>query len=418
MPPPPSQQTDGVVWLPVPVQGLTPEPRAAHSLVTSGDHLVVFGGNDRDTLYNCVWMLSTSTWAWRNVAPAGTPPSPRSGHTAVMYGSHMVVFGGGSGWNGETFNDLHMLDVPGNVWYRPAHVGTPPSPRSGHSASLIGSKLFVFGGGDRKRSYNDLHILDLDSMSWTRPSDTGEVPLPRAGHSATSVGHLLLVFGGGSPQGSIFSDFALLDTEFTFYPSDTENASKGRVGGASTLAGAASAACDAVSDASVGSDGVPGAAAPQPSSTACSTASADAAVVVLDGASSAGAGAGAGAFTVVDRHRHHALSSTAWPPPRPTVPSFTLSDVPEVTDESEPETGAVPRLGASDAAARLSSSKTDAGPVTLSALRAHIAAMKRNDKERWDGMFAALAAMQRAHMDEYAELERRVDTVLNLHNTP
>lgn len=40
--------------------------------------------------------------------------------------------------------------------------------RGGHSVTLIGSKLIVFGGEDNNRKLlNDVHILDLDMMTWT-----------------------------------------------------------------------------------------------------------------------------------------------------------------------------------------------------------------------------------------------------------
>lgn len=70
----------------------------------------------------------------------------------------MVVFGGGEGWGAENcFNDLFVLDTrhgaaapatPGGgglavarapVWLRPSFSGTAPSPRTGHSAVVLGA---------------------------------------------------------------------------------------------------------------------------------------------------------------------------------------------------------------------------------------------------------------------------------------
>lgn len=34
----------------------------------------------------------------------------------------MFVFGGGTGWAGQTYNDLHLLDTASMVWYRYARV--------------------------------------------------------------------------------------------------------------------------------------------------------------------------------------------------------------------------------------------------------------------------------------------------------
>lgn len=43
----------------------------------------------------------------------GTPPSPRSGHSAVALGESLVVYGGMNGQDGVTFNDLFELQPGG-----------------------------------------------------------------------------------------------------------------------------------------------------------------------------------------------------------------------------------------------------------------------------------------------------------------
>ena len=41
-------------------------------------------------------------------------------------------------------------------------------------ATLVGSRVFVFGGEDaRRRSLGDLLVLDLQSMEWSSPKTTG-----------------------------------------------------------------------------------------------------------------------------------------------------------------------------------------------------------------------------------------------------
>lgn len=41
----------------------------------------------------------------------GTPPSPRSSHSAVVMGHSLVVYGGANGNDGVTFNDLFELET-------------------------------------------------------------------------------------------------------------------------------------------------------------------------------------------------------------------------------------------------------------------------------------------------------------------
>ena len=39
--------------------------------------------------------------------------------------------------------------------------------RGGHSATLVGSRLIIFGGEDRnRRLLNDVCALDLETMTW------------------------------------------------------------------------------------------------------------------------------------------------------------------------------------------------------------------------------------------------------------
>ena len=64
---------------------------------------------------------------------------------------------------------------------------TLPTKRSGHTATLIGSELFIFGGGDGNALVNDLFVFDMLSESWSQPAVTGAVPSPRSRHTAAAT---------------------------------------------------------------------------------------------------------------------------------------------------------------------------------------------------------------------------------------
>jgi hypothetical protein len=67
----------------------------------------------------------------------------------------------------------------------PPPVGTPPGPRSAHTAALYrGRYMLVFGGGSVAHCNNELHVLDLDTLEWSRLESEGPVPPPRAGAAA------------------------------------------------------------------------------------------------------------------------------------------------------------------------------------------------------------------------------------------
>jgi hypothetical protein len=130
-----------VTWHATAPVGVLPPPRAAHTAVLCESCMLVFGGNDGAGLFNDSWLLrlSDAVLKWQPMLHLGTPPTPRSGHSSVMFKTQMVVFGGGEGWGGHCFNDLYCghvdLDARRIVWMRPSFSGTPPPPRTGHTAS-------------------------------------------------------------------------------------------------------------------------------------------------------------------------------------------------------------------------------------------------------------------------------------------
>lgn len=77
--------------------------------------------------------------------------------------------------------------------------GFPPEWRDFHTACVIGSKMYIFGGRSdlhgqfhsSRDVYNDrLKALDLNTNNWEEPRVTGEAPSGRRSHSACK----LLVF--------------------------------------------------------------------------------------------------------------------------------------------------------------------------------------------------------------------------------
>lgn len=91
-----------------------------------------------------------------------------------------------------------------------APSGEAPAARGGHSATLLGSCLYVFGGGERTpRTFDDLHVLEMDEgkpMAWRciqkPPADKGgEWPEARTDHAAAAAAGMVWVMGGQDPVG-------------------------------------------------------------------------------------------------------------------------------------------------------------------------------------------------------------------------
>lgn len=61
-----------------------------------------------------------------------------------------------------------MFDARSRSWSKPVTTGQPPSPRTLHFAAVVGSRLFVFGGGGIAMTPVDdtrLHVLDLETCT-------------------------------------------------------------------------------------------------------------------------------------------------------------------------------------------------------------------------------------------------------------
>lgn len=90
----------------------------------------------------------------------GTPPKGLRGHTANLIGNKIYLFGGYDG-RGRS-NDLYILNTDTNTWSHPVESENTPTGRQRHTACVIGTKqLFIFGGFDGNKWLNDICILDI-----------------------------------------------------------------------------------------------------------------------------------------------------------------------------------------------------------------------------------------------------------------
>ncbi|KAH7058987.1 hypothetical protein B0J12DRAFT_708894 [Macrophomina phaseolina] len=83
-------------------------------------------------------------------------------------------------------------------------TGREPHPLVGATTTVLGDKLYVFGGRRLSRTRpqltNDLYELDLVRRHWTKLQTQGDIPPPRYFHSVCTLGDTKLVcYGGMSP---------------------------------------------------------------------------------------------------------------------------------------------------------------------------------------------------------------------------
>ncbi|KAL9610165.1 MAG: hypothetical protein Q9167_005119 [Letrouitia subvulpina] len=83
-------------------------------------------------------------------------------------------------------------------------TGKEPHALVGATTTILGDKLYVFGGRQLSRRRppltSDMYELDLVKRHWTKIETTGDIPAPRYFHSACALGDTKLIcYGGMSP---------------------------------------------------------------------------------------------------------------------------------------------------------------------------------------------------------------------------
>jgi hypothetical protein len=162
-----------------------PDARWGHSAVSWRGKLVLFGGCDGHYL-NDTWILDVSvlagggtrqllaTWMKLQLSSDVRPPC-RMGHTCSLVGDTLYVFGGSHSSGGQppstASNDIWKLDLSAaeRCWEQLHISGPPPAPRSSHAAMVLGDRI-VFSGGQGPPTagaigkYNSYHFVPRDSF--------------------------------------------------------------------------------------------------------------------------------------------------------------------------------------------------------------------------------------------------------------
>lgn len=183
----PSSSAPSSAAAPPPPPSPTLPPIAGHVAVAWRTSIIVAGGHTKDGRSTFeVYSLDVNTGAWSELQPKGVKPTSRGGHTATLIGDKLWVFGG-EDRSRRALADVHMLDLATMAWASPLTAGSAPSARTGHTAAAHGEFLFVFGGGSTVDCFSDLKVLNTASLQWTAVVPLGTAPKPRAGCSSAVI---------------------------------------------------------------------------------------------------------------------------------------------------------------------------------------------------------------------------------------
>jgi len=98
------------------------------------------------------------------------------------------------------------------LWSRIDAAGFKPAARQGHASVEVGRNIYVIGGCKQQiKCYNDVHLFSTENLNWQQQPLSGQLPEPRGGHSASLSGRQIVVFGGanGEETFEIFTNLTL-----------------------------------------------------------------------------------------------------------------------------------------------------------------------------------------------------------------
>ncbi|KAF8499855.1 hypothetical protein F5888DRAFT_1888794 [Russula emetica] len=163
-------------------------------------------------LDDSLYLLNLVSREWTRILVNGPGPGGRFYHTMTLVGSKLFVFGGRTAK--ERLNDIWGLDLDclnsNPFWesYEPAPGNEKPLPRSSHVSVTTGDRIIIFGGYDGQHVFNDTWSFNISTRKWTELQCTGSIPFPRAAHAAVLVGDVMYVFGGRAIDRTNLGDLA------------------------------------------------------------------------------------------------------------------------------------------------------------------------------------------------------------------
>uniref|UniRef100_A0A0E0I1D3 tRNA wybutosine-synthesizing protein 2/3/4 n=1 Tax=Oryza nivara TaxID=4536 RepID=A0A0E0I1D3_ORYNI len=176
-----------------------------HHILTFGG----FGGPGRHARRNYSLLVNPGSGLLTELKVTGSP-SPRMGHTITVVGNDIYVVGGRGGPS-EILNDIWVLERSNNRWSKVDCSGDFFRPRHRHAAAAVDRKVYVFGGLSDDGLCSCMNIMDTASIQWNVISPDDKWPCARHSHSLVSYGSKLFLFGGHDGQRAL-NDFYSFDT--------------------------------------------------------------------------------------------------------------------------------------------------------------------------------------------------------------
>ncbi|CAI0468320.1 unnamed protein product [Linum tenue] len=183
-----------------------------------------FGGKGRHARRNDSLLLDPSSGALTTL-DFGFGPSPRLGHTASVVGELVFIVGGRTDPL-NILNEVWVLDMPGKQWRLIECSGSSSfPPRHRHAAAVVGSNIYVFGGLNNDLILSSLHVFNTTNLQWEEVVANGDQPCPRHSHSMVAHASNLFMFGGHNGDQALGDLYSLDINTYTWRKEKTSGKS-------------------------------------------------------------------------------------------------------------------------------------------------------------------------------------------------
>ena len=175
-----------------------PTPRSTRSSVIDGKIYAIGGrgSNRKQQRLATVEVYDPATDTWRK---SQSLHHARDGLTTTIVAGKIYAIGG-TGWPQIPAHPGPFL-ASGEVFNPKTHLWRPtaemPTPKSGHTASVINEKIYVIGGGFRGNGpfmyLSAIEVYDPKTNEWTQAPD---MPVGKFGHAAEVINGKIYILGG------------------------------------------------------------------------------------------------------------------------------------------------------------------------------------------------------------------------------
>ncbi|XP_023678876.1 uncharacterized protein [Paramormyrops kingsleyae] len=166
--------TVSLTWTPVKTTGFLPSARFDHKFAMVSEQIYLLGGCSENNIYcKDVHVLNTDSLTWQKCEVKGVCPLACIGYSITAHHDKDIYLFGGkcASKNGAvaSTNEIHKLSIAKMKWKVPLYMGIPPARRHDHTAFIIHSHMYVFGGKNEEQEFGDLKVMKLINPSERQP---------------------------------------------------------------------------------------------------------------------------------------------------------------------------------------------------------------------------------------------------------